>query len=131
MPWEDSRLGIYQEECKEKILNLSYVEDNFRMDPPDGEFPDFKLSQVVNIATKLCEEDPNLTNMQLKLIRPYKLKEYQFWRNYFYRVNLLVEAYVEKAEMSKFCENTGVPDNIPIKILSKEQIKNIEKSIAV
>lgn len=137
MPWNDKRLGAYSEECKEKILNLSYVEDTFKLDPPEGEFPNFDLSEVVDMAVKLCENDPNLTHMQMKLIRPHGLQEYPFWRNYFYRVNLIVQAYIEKTEESNRIVSTGsifydliiVPDNIPIKTLTKEKIELTEKNL--
>lgn len=50
------------------------------------------------LAPKLCEIDKNLSQMTLKLIRRTKLSENDFWRNYFYHVNLIQKNYLDKAQ---------------------------------
>lgn len=80
------------------IIKLSDKESTFFDFPPDGEYKDFSLQQMEYLAPKLCEIDKNLAKMSVKLIRRSKLKEYDFWRNYFYHVYSIEKSYLDKAE---------------------------------
>lgn len=80
------------------IIKLSEKERTFFDFPPDGEYKEFNLQQMEYLALKLCEIDKNLAKMSVKLIRRTKLKEYDFWRNYFYHVYGIEKSYLEKAE---------------------------------
>lgn len=80
------------------IIKLSEKESTFFDFPPDGEYKEFNLQQMEYLALKLCEIDKHLAKMSVKLIRRTKLKEYDFWRNYFYHVYGIEKSYLEKAE---------------------------------
>lgn len=48
------------------------------------------MDSALKFALAALSSDPNLDPMRFKLV-PKKLKDEQFWRNYFYRVSLLRE----------------------------------------
>jgi hypothetical protein len=84
-PW----VGYHQEDkLKAEIMELSTDSRNFLRCPPPGvDFPfDFNTAYPIALAT--LEEDQNLKDMRFKLV-PGKIKEEEFWRNYFYRVTLI------------------------------------------
>jgi hypothetical protein len=59
--------------------------------PPNGvEFP-FDFNVAYPIALAILEEDPNLKELRFRLV-PQKIKEKQFWCNYFYRVSLIKQS---------------------------------------
>ncbi|XP_065202347.1 synapse-associated protein of 47 kDa isoform X1 [Planococcus citri] len=76
---------------KEQCLSLSTDKKNFVRSPPSGaDFQfDYKVSYPVAMAT--LAEDPNLEKMRFELV-PKVISEEKFWRNYFYRVNLICQA---------------------------------------
>lgn len=89
-PW----IGYQREdELKAKILGLSEDKRNFVRAPPAGVTFEFDYSpQVFSVATALLKEDPRLEAMRYELV-PKKVKEDDFWRNYFYRVNLIQQSF--------------------------------------
>ena len=88
-PW----LGYQNEdELKEKILALSEDKRNFVRAPPTGVNFDFEYSTFASSAVALLEEDPRLEKMRYELV-PKKVKEDEFWRNYFYRVAIVKQSF--------------------------------------
>merc|ERR1712055_208441 len=81
-----------KEELKEKILALSEDRRNFLRAPPQGVDFDFEYSAVAAHAVVLLGEDPRLREMRYELV-PKKVKEDEFWRNYFYRVGLAEQSF--------------------------------------
>merc|ERR1712223_2130053 len=81
-----------EEELREKILALSEDRRNFLRAPPQGVDFDFEYSAVAAHAVVLLGEDPRLRDMRYELV-PKKVKEDEFWRNYFYRVNLIKQSF--------------------------------------
>jgi len=77
-----------EEKLKLEILELSTDSRNFIRTPPPGvEFTfDYEVAHPIALAT--LEEDENLKEMRFKLV-PGKMSEEQFWKNYFYRVQLI------------------------------------------
>nr|CDS26838.1 synapse associated protein 1 [Hymenolepis microstoma] len=80
-----------QQRIKEEILRLSLDEQNFLRPPPHGSC--FRWSPQVAalhmpLAMTLLNEDGNLSSMRFKLV-PRRVKEDDFWRNYFYRISLI------------------------------------------
>ncbi|VDN98267.1 unnamed protein product [Rodentolepis nana] len=76
---------------KEEILRLSLDEQNFIRPPPHGSY--FRWSPQISalhmpLAKALLDEDGNLSSMRFKLV-PRRMKEDDFWRNYFYRISLI------------------------------------------
>lgn len=81
-----------EEELREKILALSEDRRNFLRAPPQGVDFDFEYSAVAAHAVVLLEEDARLQKMRYELV-PKKVKEDDFWRNYFYRVGLAKQSF--------------------------------------
>jgi len=81
-----------EEELREKILALSEDRRNFLRAPPQGVDFDFEYSAVAAHAVVLLGEDPRLRDMRYELV-PKKVKEDEFWRNYFYRVGLAKQSF--------------------------------------
>jgi len=84
----------YQDEAamKEKILSLSNDTRNFVRAPPSGVSFEFDYASVSTTAMALLQEDPQLENMRYELV-PKKVREDEFWRNYFYRVSLIKQSF--------------------------------------
>jgi len=88
-----------EDELKGKILALSEDKRNFLRAPPTGVNFDFEYSAVASHAVVLLEADPRLQKMRYELV-PKKVKEDDFWRNYFYRVGLVKQSFELSNSMS-------------------------------
>jgi len=88
-----------EDELKDKILALSEDKRNFLRAPPTGVNFDFEYSAVASHAVVLLEADPRLQKMRYELV-PKKVKEDDFWRNYFYRVGLAKQSFELSNSMS-------------------------------
>lgn len=101
MPWNDvgGSDEIKRATIKEQILSLSQDKRNFVRSPPNDS--DFKFDPQTHypIALTLLKEDPNLSKMRYELV-PKLVNEDTFWRNYFYRVEMLKQIS-EKGEISR------------------------------
>jgi hypothetical protein len=88
-PW----VGYQEEEAmKAKILSLSKDKRNFVRAPPAGVSFEFDYASVSSVAMALLQDDPQLDKMRYDLV-PKQVKEDEFWRNYFYRVNLIKQSF--------------------------------------
>ena len=87
-PWVGS---CDEEAMKAKILSLSSDNRNFLRAPPSGVTFEFDYNSVSATALALLAEDPQLEKMRYELV-PKSVKEDEFWRNYFYRVNLIKQS---------------------------------------
>jgi len=81
-----------EDQLREKILALSEDKRNFLRAPPQGVDFDFEYSAVAAHALVLLREDERLNKMRYDLV-PKKVKEDDFWRNYFYRVGLAQQSF--------------------------------------
>ncbi|KAL5103019.1 Synapse-associated protein 1 [Taenia crassiceps] len=87
----DEKDRIRQQRVRELVLRLSLEEQNFLRPPPHGSCFQWNLDlakQYTPIATALLQADPNLAALRFRLV-PRRVKEDDFWRNYFYRVSLI------------------------------------------
>lgn len=80
-----------EENLKEQILALASDERHFLRPPPGGVSYQFDYETSYPIALATLEADPILRDMRFKLV-PKKIKEEEFWRNYFYRVSLIKQS---------------------------------------
>jgi len=80
-----------EENLKEQILALSSDERHFMRPPPAGVSYQFDYGTSYPIALVTLDADPMLRDMRFKLV-PKKIKEEDFWRNYFYRVSLIKQS---------------------------------------
>jgi len=87
-PW----MGLHEEEyLKEQIIELSTEKRNFLMDPPPGTEFVFDLIVYLPVAKAIMQYDDRLEKLRYELV-PKQTKEYNFWRNYFYRVSLIKQS---------------------------------------
>ncbi|EGD82675.1 hypothetical protein PTSG_03336 [Salpingoeca rosetta] len=80
-----------EEELRSKILALSNDERNVTRDPPPGAQFDFDFDVAFPIAQATLLEDHRLDQLRFKLV-PKAISEHDFWRNYFYRVELIKQS---------------------------------------
>jgi len=92
-PWEISGLAPdKQAALRERVLTLSKTKRTFLdSPPPDAKFS-FDSKSEVSAVLGALQADPNLEKMRFWLVPQY-IREAPFWRNYFYRISLLREAY--------------------------------------
>ena len=111
-PW----IGYQDEEAmKAKILALSQDKRNFVRAPPAGVTFEFDYASVSATALALIQEDPQLDAMRYELV-PKRVKEHEFWRNYFYRVNLIKQSFdlkdlEQQQTSSSRIEQTSTPND--------------------
>ncbi|XP_073831657.1 synapse-associated protein 47kD isoform X16 [Musca autumnalis] len=87
-PW----VGLTNEaKIKEEIMGLSQDRRNFVRAPPAGIDFEFNYDTAYPTAQAIMEEDKNLETMRFELV-PKIITEENFWRNYFYRVSLIIQA---------------------------------------
>ncbi|XP_059219792.1 synapse-associated protein of 47 kDa isoform X2 [Stomoxys calcitrans] len=87
-PW----VGLTNEaKIKEEIMGLSQDRRNFVRAPPAGIDFEFNYDTAYPTANAIMEEDKNLETMRFELV-PKIITEENFWRNYFYRVSLIIQA---------------------------------------
>uniref|UniRef100_A0A336K1Y7 CSON011066 protein n=1 Tax=Culicoides sonorensis TaxID=179676 RepID=A0A336K1Y7_CULSO len=80
-----------EDKIKEEIMALSADRRNFVRAPPAGVEFEFNYDQSYPTALAMMNEDKQLEQMRFELV-PKIITEENFWRNYFYRVSLIVEA---------------------------------------
>ncbi|VDN15356.1 unnamed protein product [Dibothriocephalus latus] len=97
-PWHPDLTGIHDQSTvdllREQILALPQDERNFLRAPPSGSafsWDSEKSAELLSTAATMLQEDKNLALMRFRLV-PKKLKEDDFWRNYFYRISLIRQA---------------------------------------
>ncbi|CRK99347.1 CLUMA_CG012695, isoform D [Clunio marinus] len=80
-----------EDKIKEEILSLSADRRNFVRAPPAGIEYEFSYDASYPTALALMAEDSQLEKMRFDLV-PKIITEENFWRNYFYRVSLIIQA---------------------------------------
>ncbi|CAO1416344.1 unnamed protein product [Diamesa tonsa] len=80
-----------EDKIKEEILSLSADRRNFVRAPPAGIEFEFNYDASYATALALMAEDSSLEKMRFDLV-PKIITEEHFWRNYFYRVSLIIQA---------------------------------------
>eukprot|EP00486_Rosalina_sp_Unknown_P014822 CAMPEP_0201592404 /NCGR_PEP_ID=MMETSP0190_2-20130828/190312_1 /ASSEMBLY_ACC=CAM_ASM_000263 /TAXON_ID=37353 /ORGANISM="Rosalina sp." /LENGTH=423 /DNA_ID=CAMNT_0048051167 /DNA_START=8 /DNA_END=1280 /DNA_ORIENTATION=- len=104
-PWHidaNSANTEVMDELRLNILKLCEDENNFLIKAPTSTSVfDFKLEYALPYAQCALAQDPVLPKIRFKLV-PRKLEEEQFWKNYFYRVNVIRESLgVKKMDFGK------------------------------
>jgi len=118
----------YQDEAamKEKILSLSNDTRNFVRAPPSGVSFEFDYASVSTTAMALLQEDPQLEKMRYELV-PKKVREDEFWRNYFYRVSLIKQTF----DLKDFEENSTVTNQQNSRTENTETSNNVAEDEVV
>jgi len=98
LPWNEGIHASQRESVRVKILRLSKDSRTFLNPPPEDVVFDFRLDEeCTKRARMLLDIDESLRERRYRLVRPKvregedKVTEFDFWRNYFYRVNLILE----------------------------------------
>ncbi|XP_030746333.1 synapse-associated protein of 47 kDa isoform X2 [Sitophilus oryzae] len=115
-PW----VGCANEEnLKEECLSLSTDRRNFVRAPPAG--VDFQFDYEVSypVAMAIMEQDPNLEKMRYELV-PKIIPEEDFWKNYFYRVSLICQAY-ELSFMSREGDSNAATNTSSVQPIDKTE----------
>jgi len=90
LPTDDPKI---REEVTVQILEIAKHPRNILDVPPDAlnSFP-FILKNHVAAATLALDKDPQLSKLRYSVV-PKNISEIDFWRNYFYRVHVIKNAY--------------------------------------
>jgi len=90
LPTKDEKII---QEVQLQIKNLTKSRRNFLNAPPEDATFKFEFNDhIINLAEESLKADPFLAGARFTLVPKY-IKEPQFWRNYFYRVHMIKEAY--------------------------------------
>ncbi|CAK8991517.1 Acetyl-CoA acetyltransferase A, partial [Durusdinium trenchii] len=92
LPWKQPGCAQFADDIKHRVLELSKDEKTFTIPPPEGVGFDFNYEQRAADAILVLQEDAQLQERRLNLV-PKQIDEQSFWRNYFYRVSLITEAF--------------------------------------
>lgn len=110
-----------EEELKQKILALSEDKRNFVRAPPTGVNFDFEYASFAASAVTLLEEDPSLQKMRYELV-PKKVKEDEFWRNYFYRVAIVKQSFELSESLSTEAKKDSSNKVIPVDDFTEKSV---------
>lgn len=133
-PWLDLPSDLeskIKEEIQSQIMNLTKAKRNFLNAPEDPSFP-FDFDTYLPIAMASLKADPVLANARFYLVPKY-IREPQFWRNYFYRVYLIKQAYgvptTPSSLQPQLAQQTPTTSNEPIVSTSAMPIPSINTSV--
>jgi hypothetical protein len=113
LPW-DSAHPERRAEARERVLKLSMDDHTFTIPPPKEAAFVYDAAARELYAARMLDTDALLSAKRFKLV-PKSVDEHEFWRNYFYRVDLILNAM-------------GVP---PPPIVGHEQDKESSKLDAI
>jgi len=95
LPWDDFPEGLdpkIKAEVRTQIINLTKSKRNFLNAPPEDANFVFDFEKILPVAQLALQADKNLSNARFYLVPKY-IREPKFWRNYFYRVYIIKQAY--------------------------------------
>lgn len=97
-PWEPRTR--FSTEIRERVLRLPEENNTFLVPPPDEVNFNFDFDTNADAAIRMLEADPKLEKKRFELV-PRQLDENTFWRNYFYRVELIKRSYGADEELAQ------------------------------
>ncbi|GFW65866.1 synapse-associated protein 1 [Trichonephila clavipes] len=119
-----SRQAIGARKTKESDLPRR----NFLRNPPTGVMFDFNFDTMYPVAKTMLKEDPALENMRFEIV-PKLINEENFWRNYFYRVQL-VKNSSRLSKMAQQKNSSGDSSASSEKSSSNDSVKGLDKTTA-
>ena len=104
-PWADPRYALFADAIRTRVLELSADRETFLVAPPPG-----AAVADADAVTKraLMSADAQVEEMRLALV-PDQVDERAFWRNYLYRISLVLAAYAP----SEAAEQAAAPPAAP------------------
>eukprot|EP01116_Phalansterium_solitarium_P000204 TRINITY_DN10117_c0_g1_i1.p1 TRINITY_DN10117_c0_g1~~TRINITY_DN10117_c0_g1_i1.p1 ORF type:complete len:281 (-),score=66.20 TRINITY_DN10117_c0_g1_i1:261-1043(-) len=121
-PWLDFPSDLdpkIAEDVKSQILGLTKSRRNFLNAPPDDVPFAFDYEANAALAVACLEADPALSNARFYLV-PKNIREPKFWRNYFYRVHVIKEAFGLNKKLELDVGVVDSPKSDSLKASSKE-----------
>ena len=97
-PWEPRTR--FSKEIRERVLRLPEENNTFLVPPPAEVNFAFDFDVNADAAIRMLEADPKLEKKRFELV-PRQLDENTFWRNYFYRVELIKRSYGADEELAQ------------------------------
>lgn len=97
-PWEPRTR--FSTEIRERVLRLPEENNTFLVPPPEEVKFTFDFDHNADAAIRMLEADPKLEKKRFELV-PRQLDENTFWRNYFYRVELIKRSYGAEEELAQ------------------------------
>lgn len=117
LPWEPREgshdavwVQRYTDDIHVAVLQLSQQGGRF-IDNPPPEQVGFEHTFNPALAAKLLEADPNLETLRFKVV-PARVKEDEFWRNYFYAVSVILDSFRMRAEADGNLATGGTGDDV-------------------
>jgi len=94
LPWEELEIEDPKiaQEVKNRILDLTKSKRNFVNAPTVDSAFQFNFEKALPVALEALKADPYLEGARFYLVPKY-VREKQFWRNWFYRVYIIKQAY--------------------------------------
>mmetsp|Transcript_1484 Transcript_1484/g.4513 ORF Transcript_1484/g.4513 Transcript_1484/m.4513 type:complete len:249 (+) Transcript_1484:1996-2742(+) len=92
LPWEEPASRQFADAIRGRVLELSGDEKTFLVPPPEAVDFTFDFDGQAGVALAVLKADPRVEEQRFRLV-PKSIDESGFWRNYFYRVSLIKEAY--------------------------------------
>lgn len=115
-PWETAH-PERRAEARERVLKLSMDDQTFTVPPPKEANYLYDAAAREPYAARMLDTDALLSAKRFKLV-PKIVDEFDFWRNYFYRVDLILNAMgvpsvhseEKKLETKKFLATEELPE---------------------
>lgn len=121
-PWEPKTR--FSTEIRERILRLPEENNTFLVPPPVEVNFTFDFETNADAAIKMLEADPALEKKRFELV-PRQLDENTFWKNYFYRVELIKRSYGADEELAQNVESVKASEETE----TQEDIANHEEEV--
>ncbi|KAG5192623.1 hypothetical protein JKP88DRAFT_292615 [Tribonema minus] len=121
LPWEtqDESRSILSDDLLAKVFALSLESATFTEAPPPDANYAFDLTPHIACAMRLMDLDANLAKMHARYIS--KVGETAFWRNYFYKINVLrLAAGVEPLTQAAGAGGPSADQKAPSRIVSQD-----------
>jgi len=90
LPWETAH-PERRAEARERVLKLSMDDHTFTVPPPKEAAFVYDAAAREAYAARMLDTDALLSAKRFKLV-PKTVDEFDFWKNYFYRVDLILNA---------------------------------------
>eukprot|EP00611_Tribonema_gayanum_P021988 TRINITY_DN4337_c0_g1_i1.p1 TRINITY_DN4337_c0_g1~~TRINITY_DN4337_c0_g1_i1.p1 ORF type:complete len:322 (-),score=82.92 TRINITY_DN4337_c0_g1_i1:175-1098(-) len=126
LPWEtlDESRSILSDDLLAKVFALSLESATFTEAPPPDANYAFDLTPHIACAMRLMDLDANLAKMHARYIS--KVGETAFWRNYFYKINVLrLAAGVEPLTQAAGAGGPSADQKAPSRIVSQDGFETL------
>jgi hypothetical protein len=115
-PWADPRYALFADAIRTRVLELSADRETFLVAPPPGA----AVADAGAVAKRaLMSADAQVEEMRLALV-PGQVDERAFWRNYLYRVSLVLAAYAPSEAAAQAAAPPAAPADAALEAPGKQ-----------